>query len=282
MLSVDDAVVLPGKKTRLAAYVERDAVLGMRNDLVKVPVRFCIDDQEVGNDKTDDDGRASIKSRVSPQATSYEAAAQHGRQEFRATGRVFAWDPQRVVIAVDLDQTIERTEYKALLLDSKADDSDPLKRSVAALRGLGPDFHIVYLTGRPRFLLEKTRAWLRERGFPEGPVVTAKGVREMFSPGSFKERKLEGLRGDWPHLLIGIGDKASDANAYGANDMLSLIVSTEHDRSFPPHALVFRDWKELGRFFAANRDTLREPRALREAIDGKRMLQLTVSKYREP
>lgn len=279
VLIVDDAVIMAGRKSRLVACVAREPIVGLVKDVERVRVAFLVEGREIGAERSDNDGLASIERHLPAGVAQYEARATVGDQELRAGGRVFAWDAERVILAVDIDQTIERTKYKHLLDDEGEDDSDPLKRSADVLSALAREYHILYLTGRPRYLLDKTRAWLREEGFPPGPVIMSESVRTVFRPGSFKEQKLRALRKSWPRLLIGIGDKPSDANAYGANEMLALAIDSERGRSFGRHTLVFRTWREVGQFFAANHAVLSDPRRLERVIDGKEPLSLKVPPY---
>jgi phosphatidate phosphatase APP1 len=272
-------IVHPGEKARLVAFVEREPILGLGTDLARVRVTFHVGGQEVGDKKTDDEGWAETKCRVPAGSDRYEACAQALQQELRATGRLFQWGDERVVIAVDVDHTIAQTDYEELLVERGEDGSDPVKRSAQTLRALAQDHHILYLTSRPRSLLDKTRTWLGERAFPDGPVMTAASVKQTLRPGNFKEKKLHTLRKDWPTLLIGIGNEPGDAEAYGANEMLALVLPGKGERNFGRHAIVFRDWKALARFFEVNRDTLADAAALREVIAGKRMLARPVPPY---
>ncbi len=280
VLSVDDALLRPDGNLHLAAYVEREPLTGLRQDVSGVRVRFFVDDREVGDDQTDDEGQARVESRPAAGVRRYTARTLVGGRELLAAGRVFAWDDERVIIAVDIDQTVERTEYKGLILEDEGDPSDPLKRSAETLRALAEDFAILYLTGRPRFLLDKTRDWLREHEFPDGPVITARSLRESLRPGAFKRNMLHDVRAEWPKLLIGIGDKASDADAYGANEMLTIVLARTDRGEYGPHALVFRDWKALASFFAANRAVLTSPAGVKDAADGKPVLLRPVPPYR--
>ncbi len=280
VLSVDDALLRPSGKVRLAAYVEREAALGLRKDVERARVEFYADGRRLGEDRTDDEGQADVEGRPNPGAARYEARATVDGRELRTEGRIFEWIPERVIIAVDIDQTIERTKYRELILNGSGDPSDPVKRSAETLRTLAGDSHILYLTSRPRFLLDKTRAWLHEHEFPDGPVVTARGVRESMRPGAFKGRMLRDLRDDWPGLLIGIGDRPSDASAYGANHMLALALANKQGKDYGPHAIVFGDWKALGSFFAANRATLTSVRGVKDAVAGKPVLFRPVLPYR--
>ena len=82
-------------------------------------------------------------------------------------------------------------------------------------------------------------------------------------------------------LLIGIGNQPSDAEAYGASGMLSLMLPGKSGGEFAPHAIVFRDWKELARFCEANRETLASTALLKEAIKGERFLSRPVTPYKK-
>jgi hypothetical protein len=281
VLGVQDVLVRPGEKAHLAAFVEREPVLGLGKDLPGVRVTFHAADQELAADKTDDEGLATAKCRLPAGSQRYDARATAQDRDLQAAGRVFEWGDERVIIAVDIDQTIARTEYKELLATGEEDGSDAVKRSAQTLRALAHDFHILYLTGRPRSLLEKTRLWLAERKFPDGPVIMAESVSQVLRPGNFKQKTLHALRKDWPTLRIGIGNRPSDADAYGANGMLPLVVPSKTERPFGRHALVFRDWKAVGQFFTANRDLLTSRHDLQEVIEGKKMLLRTVEKYQE-
>jgi hypothetical protein len=281
VLTVDDAVVMRGEKTRLAACLEREPVLWLSKDVENAPVRFYVDEQQVGDTKTDEDGVAEVERKLDPQLQRYEVRAWAGFQELQATGRVFAWDRERVIIAVDIDHTIAKTDYEELLAQRGKDESDPVKHSVQALHALAGDFHIVYLTSRPRFLIDKTRAWLRERGFPDGPVVTSVRIRDLVRPKEFKEERLHTLRKAWPTLLIGIGNEPSDAEAYGASGMLTLMLPGKNGGNVGPHAIVLPDWKALARFCAANRETLTSVNLLKEAIKGERFLERPVTPYKK-
>jgi hypothetical protein len=281
VLTVDDAVVMRGDKTRLAACLEREPVLWLSKDVEDAPVEFYVDEQRIGETKTDEDGVAAVERKLDPQVRRYEARAWAGFRELQATGRVFTWDRERVIIAVDIDHTIADTDYEQLLAHHSEDDSDPIKHSVKALHALARDYQIAYLTSRPRFLIDKTRAWLREEGFPAGPVITSVRTRDLVQPGRFKSEKLHALRKAWPTLLIGIGNQSSDAEAYGANGMLTLMLPGKDGGDVGPHAIVFRDWKGLARFCEANRETLTSADRLKEAIKGERLLSQPVTPYKK-
>jgi hypothetical protein len=261
-LSVDDVILQPGGGGRLVACVH-DGPFGIRQNYGDVGVRFFADNEEIAQDRTNQRGLAEARADL-PTVGAYEARARVAGHELSGSGRVFRWDPQRVCIAVDIDETIATTPVRTLLRGSGVDDSRPIPRSVAVLQDLGRDYQLVYVTARSRFLLEKTRTWLVEQGFPDGPVVAARSIRELFRVESYKRRQIAALRAEWPNLLIGIGDRPSDAAAYDENGMLALALTDEHER-FGPRTVVFRDWDAVARFFAAHRAVLTDAARLRDA-----------------
>lgn len=276
VLSVDDAVTMGGD-LRLVAFVEREPILGLRRDVEDVAVRFHLGGREVGDDDTDGDGRASVKCKLRADAVeTFEARVTVDGRELRAVGTIHRWDSERTIIAVDIDDTIAETEYRQLILKDRDKKSDPVDDSRKTLRRLSDDYHIVYVTARPRFLLEKTRRWLKDEKFPLGPVETARGLRQTLRPTRHKTEVLEDLRDRWPNLLIGIGNNAGDAAAYGANKMLCLIVPPDRKDidKIGRHAVILRDWDAVADVFEANRDILTDRKELKRAVKGKRLLAL--------
>lgn len=279
VLSVDDAVILDDT-LRLVAYVEREPVLGLRNSVEDCKVRFYIDGHEIDDDDTDEHGRASVKYKRPTGAEWFEARAVLSGQGLAAKGSIYRWDENRTIIAVDIDDTIADTKRKQLIFKDE-DKSKPVHDSRKSLGRLAIDYHIVYLTARPRFLLEKTREWLREEKYPAGPVIPAPGLRQTARPGKFKRHMLDELRERWPNLLIGIGNNKGDAKAYGANEMLCLIIppDDEEDDEFGHHAVVLDDWDAVAEVFVANRDVFSDPTTLSRAIRGREMLRLPLVKW---
>jgi hypothetical protein len=282
ILTVEDALAAPDGTVKLVAYVEREAPLSLRKDVEHVTVTFFLDGREIGSEKVNGKGRATIKWQLpSPEVSRFSACTTADGQKLEASGAVFLWQKDRVIIAVDIDGTISRTDYKELILKKQDNDSDPIKRSRDTLHRISQDYHILYFTARPRILLTKTRDWLREHEFPSGPMVMAPSIKQAMQPGEYKRRALAAMHKDWPNLLIGIGNRRADASAYGASKMLSLIVRESTDKEFGPHAIWFRDWQTLGKFFEANREVLTDPKQVEDAIKGEVMLRQAVPRWEE-
>jgi hypothetical protein len=282
VLTVEDALALPNGTVKLVAYVEREAPLSLRKKVEHVTVTFCFDDTEIGREQVNGKGCATIEARLpSPDISRFSVSTLADGQKLEAAGEIFRWQAEPVIIAVDIDGTLSHTEYKELILKKEDNESGPIKGARETLCSLTRDYHILYFTARPRMLQSKTRTWLREHEFPPGPMVMAPGLKQMMQPGEYKRRALAALRQNWPNLLIGIGNKKGDAEAYSSRGMLSLIVRQRMDKDVGIHAIHVRDWAALGKFFTANHEVLTDPARLRSVIEGDAMLLQAVQPWQE-
>lgn len=169
----------------------------------------------------------------------------------------------RVGIIVDVDETISITDYPSLFFGIGTDESRPYEHARDVLSRLSQYFDITYLTARPQWLTGETRTWLTEKGFPPGTVLTTARMLDVYWPGSFKKRAVAILRNTSPNLLIGIGDRKTDVDAYVANGMLGLVVNPRRGTVYHEHAEVLKDWRDIGVFFQQHAPTLRNPGALK-------------------
>ena len=280
VLSVDDAVATSGGPVRMAAYLGREHVFGVRSDVEHGTVKFFVDGRPVGENTVDDEGRAAVTAadlRDTPRT--FLARARAGGKVLEASGRIFYWCPERVSMAVDIDHTISQTDYRRLILKEGVAVSPPIPGARETLTELAKEYNVLYLTGRPRFLIEKTRGWLDHYGFPRGPVVAAPRFRDALRQLKFKQRTLRALREQWPNLLIGIGNRASDIEAYASNQMLPVIVYSGGQEKHYSDAVVLQDWQFVRRFFEANDGILGDPRNLQKVIQGQMLIQQPLIPY---
>ncbi|TWT43967.1 LNS2 (Lipin/Ned1/Smp2) [Phycisphaerae bacterium RAS1] len=279
VVSVDDAIRIPGQPVRLVAYVEREPMLPVRREIEDQVVRFYLNGAVAEQAVSDGDGRAAISLPEALGCEQFEARATVGGAVYGAVGRIFDWQPDRTIIVVDIDNTVADSDLDEVFFDAAAEASPALPDSATTLTRLSKDYHIMYVTARPRAVLEKTRAWLSFREFPAGPVVTASRLRDAIRDARFKRRVLQSLREEHPNILIGIGDRRGDARAYASNRMLTLIVGRTRDDRFVEQALLLPSWRAVSTFFELNHETLRDPALLRAAFRGERNLVMPVSVY---
>ncbi len=264
-LSTEDAIVRADGSTTLVANVERARVHGVRRNLEDVEVAFHAQGRKIGTARTDDEGRASLVAKVQPDLREFQVSFRRDGRKFAHTGRVFHWRPDRTIVAVDIDETVSATQYRLLLLTDD-DTSRPLSGSDAALTQLADHCQIVYITGRPRFLWEKTQRWLERNGFPPGPLITAPNLRQCIVQASFKRKELASMRETWPGALIGIGDRGADIHAYGENGMLTLLVGGTPQVDAKRHMYRFENWQSLCDFCVVNHDLIANPKLLQAAL----------------
>jgi hypothetical protein len=267
VLSVDDSVVMGGTRMPAKAVVERPLALGFRKGVKKAVVQFSAAEQPIGSCRTQNQGAACTECALPPQGClDFTATVTINGQTIRRSGTVFHWDPKRTIIAVDIDETLSVTDYPDLMIGSQDRGSRPIRGAVVTMNALARDYHIAYVTARPRFMLERTRAWLRAQGFPAGPLIVSASWAEWHNQSAYKSRALASLRKQWPNLLIGIGDKRGDVHAYLDNRMLTLIVNERDEDRYGDKATTLNDWPTLARYFSESRTVLSNPTALATRI----------------
>lgn len=278
-LSVSDAFIMQGMKTRLEARVERIAGSNRMTGVTGLPVRFFVHEQFLGEAKTDGMGAAACTCDLPADATHYRAEARLGNELLKMDGLVFAFPRDRTVIVCDIDETISMTHYRELVFDREDMASRPLPDAAATLNELAGRFGLVYLTARPGFLLEKTKRWLETNGFPRAAVITTPSLAQSIAVQGFKAQRIAHLRSTLGTVAIGIGNAATDSEAYAMQQLLTLIIDDHDDMKFRSHAIILRNWKMARAFFDANREILEVPAKLQAAIDSEQMLLRPVIKY---
>ena len=268
VLTVYDTAIRENGSARLLAALEtqkghlnRDPIAGRR-------VEYFISGQRVGEAVTSAAGEADlIVDLRSKSATTYEVEAHVDGLKLSGKGMMFSRTPHRVGIVLDIDDTISRTRFWDLLRGRRDELSKPLQGAVEVLSRLARDHEIAYVTARPRVLFESTREWLVRNGFPRGPLIVSGGMREAMRAAEYKSRVIARARQSFPDVLIGIGDKASDAAAYSGNGMLTIIIGRASGDGFDDSALVLGDWHTLELFFQANHALLTDPERIRRVVD---------------
>jgi hypothetical protein len=112
---------------------------------------------------------------------------------------------------------------------------------VAAVSDLAREFNIVYMTARRWFMRDKSRQWLERHGFPIGPIL-CRGPY-MTSAGEFKRGVIADLRGKFPGIFVGIGDRAHDAHACLSNRIPAILFRPREVP--PPGSRVCENWGEV-------------------------------------
>jgi hypothetical protein len=270
---VDEAIQFQDGKTRFVAFAQNKTGWVLRG-VSDVDVRFIVDGQEVASAVTDERGFAKAIVTLEKPTERFEANASFGGEEYRSEAEVVVWRDDRVIVACDIDATISDTSLGALFFDEFDETSTPIEGSPEALIEIDRDFHVVYLTARPRFTLEKTRHWLDAHGYPRAPVITSLTVGDAFGQTEYKTRTLNSVRKHYTNLLIGIGNTDIDAASYGVHGMLVLLVQPDEDPIRVDNVFRFQTWQQIRDFFRDNRELLRDPKRVQAAAQGEETFEL--------
>ncbi len=130
---------------------------------------------ELARTTTDDDGAysfADVPLSANPHQAHYAILE---ADQSCSPHYTFTLEPGTKVILTDIDGTLTLSddEQGMQIADGMY---DPLEKGSAALlmqTWADKGYEIVYLTGRAHVLRTDTRVWLREHGFPAGPLITA-------------------------------------------------------------------------------------------------------------
>ncbi|HEY5935929.1 MAG TPA: hypothetical protein VIU61_14875 [Kofleriaceae bacterium] len=167
----------------------------------------------LGRATTDGDGRFQLAltgaRRLAPGMRDLMAYVPGDGSEVRFLAYVAAKDEQ--VVVTDVDGTLTESEHAIVGEVISNKQIDHRWNAPAALqRSKRP---IIYVTARGDQLTETTRQWLREHGFPRGPLRLAPQL--LVRPGQPQlEFKVRTLRALGVPIVAGIGNRATDIASY--------------------------------------------------------------------
>jgi hypothetical protein len=121
------------------------------------------------------------------------------------------------LVVTDIDGTLTLSDDE---LFKQIDDGTyaPLQNESADLlmnAWFDKGYRVVYLTARPHEFRSETRAWLRDEGFPPGPVITANSLVFDESARTYKRSWVNRLLQDFQwEVVAAYGNAASDIDAY--------------------------------------------------------------------
>ncbi|MDK1031914.1 MAG: hypothetical protein QGD94_07905 [Planctomycetia bacterium] len=254
---VSDALALPGEEIVLQARLRSGDLLKAQPGRI---VRFSLNGRLFKIAETDGDGAATVS--FTPEAagdyrfsvemapTGFSDAPPGARQLLVACRKAEA-----PLMVVDMDKTLVASGFDAVLIGNPK----PMQMSSAVMNRLARKYTVVYLTHRPDYFGPKSSAWLREHGYPVGPLLLSDITGFLKGSGAFKSRMLEELRRRFKNIPIGIGDKISDAQAYHDNGMRAFLIISVSEAtgsaaltaladalgSLPEAVQVVTDWSQI-------------------------------------
>lgn len=217
-----DTLARPGEAVPLVVSLQGgDYLQGLEGYLIG----YYLIDHKIGECRTDDDGLAQITftpDQVGHQVITARLEDPDVRKYAVAAVEIVvaAHNPDQRMVMVDLDRTLVKSGFGDVL----AGRAEPMAGSKDVMTRLARDHAIVYLTHRPDIFTEQSKRWIRKYEYPLGPLLTSTLGEFVKGSGAYKSAKIEEFKKTWPKIDIGIGDKPSDAAAYAANGLVSIIV----------------------------------------------------------
>ena len=172
----------------------------------------------------------------------------------------------RTTIVVDIDETLCLADYNNLLWGIGSDGTSALPGAQAALSDISTNYDIIYLTARSRSLVDKTQNWLMANGFPDAPIYTAPQLADFIFQSYFKRKAVGGICSRHENVMIGIGDKVKDAEAYRTHGLLPVVVNPWRGQRYSDQDIVLQDWSAVADFFRTRHAVLSDPGRLRDAL----------------
>lgn len=251
-----DEVGQPGEVVALRAKLGHLSSTGLRVPLRGRSLIFNDPDLVTGRAVTAADGTALLKVRLpGPYPPLYRVqVAYHGSKHHRPAqvkGRLFVWPKESRILITDVDGTISNLSLLRVPFTSNR-DTPPVPGSVEALAQLARSYKIIYLTSRDEVLFEKTRAWLREKGFPPGPLF-CRDFHLTTDQATFKRQFIHDLRKRYPNVVAGVGDQPSDAKAYLGNGLKTFVLTSTEKKTVPPGTRLVPSWRHVRRQLEAER-----------------------------
>lgn len=231
VLVAGDVLVAPGAEVALQAGLRSG--MGLGGEAGK-RIQFHLDERRLAEVVSDQDGNASVRWTAPEKAGDYLVRVrlkpddQPEKPVDDAQLLVAVRDADARMVVVDLDKTVVASGFARVLLGG----AKPMDGASTVLQRLAASHTVVYLTHRPDFLGPSSKRWLTENGFPRGPVLTSSLGGLAGGSGTYKTARLAEIKRTYKNLVVGIGDKVSDARAYvdhGLNSILILHVDWSED-----------------------------------------------------
>ena len=222
LFTTRDALALPGEEIALAAKLQGGDLLRAQPGYV---VRFYRDGKLFKATETDGDGVARV-SFTPPAEGDYVFTAEVAPAGLGEdlppprTLRVASRKAETPIAVVDLDKTVVASGFHTVLIGEASEMPD----SPRVMHRIAKDRTIVYLTHRPDYFGPKSKGWLKDKGFPAGPVLMSNVEGFLRGSGEYKTAAIKALQKRFKRIEIGIGDKASDVAAYHANGLKGFLI----------------------------------------------------------
>lgn len=217
-----DRLALPGEEVQLKTRIQAGDFLQDQPGLV---VRYYHDGELYRATETNDEGVAQVA------FTPEKPGDYIFRAEVSAVGLpdtppkpldilVACRESDAPMVVIDMDKTLVASGFHRVI----AGDPEPMEGSVEVVSRLANRTTIVYLTHRPEYFGPKSKQWVRDNGYPRGPMLLSSVGGFVKGSRAFKSERLAQLGKRFKALEVGVGDKVGDALAYHENDLQAYLI----------------------------------------------------------
>jgi len=228
ILTVPDQLARAGGETPTVVRLQRNDFFVLAPPLKEAAMSFRVADGPERAAYTDKLGYAAAAVPVPKQPGRYTMRVVHLDSRYgdepAAEGAVYVWDPNRPVVAVDMDC------LPGLPLGSS-------RHAARALRRLAAAANVLYLTRRSAKHHAAAHEALTKAGYPAGPILAWRRQRwHIVREGRFRlpriivesrlVSQLPEVRRMFPGLSTGLCDSALAARAYAAAGMKVVMIGT--------------------------------------------------------
>jgi hypothetical protein len=219
--SAQDVIAAPGATTLLPGKFTYGVVsVDLEDESVRVLLDDCGAWRDLGTVLTNGDGRVNVNAPATLGPGVYELRFQVLGDGSGTTSYLWLLPTGTHVVVSDIDGTLTQSDsqlFMQILDGSHVPVPYPsavdLTTAHAATRAI-----VVYLTGRPYVLTQRTRDWLTGLGFAPGPLhVTdsnTEAVPTESGVGAFKLAWLQGLKAKGYLIDFAYGNATTDIFAY--------------------------------------------------------------------
>jgi phosphatidate phosphatase PAH1 len=253
-----DAVTSTGTLVSLhAKFTHGKTSKDIEDEKVRVLVQSCDGWTAAGGALTDDDGWISVDFTSPKEPGIYRVLFQLEPSGNYVTSRLWVVPKGTKVAVFDIDGTLTTGDDEVFrdVADEVVDDGDYEAEAYPGGRELvqyyaNQGYLVMYLTGRPYWLKENTKAWLAARGLADG-TLRLTPTHSDFLPsesgvGEFKRAELEAVANSGLILDVAHGNATTDISAYlGAGIAKDRVwIIGKHAGSEGTHA-VEESWTSL-------------------------------------
>ncbi len=240
-----DIVGKPDNTYTLRCKVQTSNVLGFdkRGEIVD----YYSEDNFIGMSSTDENGIAEIGHYFDRPGTYVIRIRLNQKSKYKAMESkiiVGIFDEKKPILICDIDHTV--CDTKLLLFILNKDTKIPaVKDSSETLNRLSNQYNIIYVTHRDDAFIHKTKFWLDLFNYPNGPIFFWNFGKYTFNSGKYKEEIIQNLKKHFPNIVVGIGDKISDALAYTKNGLKTILITKTENKGLPQGVIQTDNWQNI-------------------------------------